>query len=382
MSPSIDLAERIKIIGARIREGRDSYAGRLDAWHALGNVSGTFRSWKEMLDAAKAAFTVMKFQLDFQRSPVDAWGTFRLDNAIPLGLEEKAVKVTLADGQDYFLTFLGTVGGDYTVIQHTEGFDLLDHLVGQVDGAHYETMGTLDFGRIVWGQIDPQLSIRVGSSDDVSEIYLTFHTSHDGSKAFDIYETATRMVCRNTFRLGSLKRLTSGMRVRHTKNAQKRIGDLKTEIDEIKSVAMTMQERLTYLSTRKVQKESLTTIFNRLFPPTKNDDGVEESSTRRDNILASILARYEYNDGDAFPEQRGTGLNLLNGIVEWVDHERSSKGDGRAESAVFGSGAKLKGDALDLILAEAEHMPLMPTRGPSVAVDWEEVGIKLPAKVN
>ena len=377
---NIDIAERQKIIGARIREGRDTYGGRQDAWHLMGNVIGRFSTLAEITPAAQLDFNVVKLQLEFQKQPVEAWATFRVDKAIPKGLESKPVhKITLPDGQEVYLNFLAPVGKDYEVIQHVDGGSLLDHLVSQIDGAHYETAGMLDFGRLVWYQVDPNLSIRVG--DDVSNIFLTFHTSHDGSRSAEVFETGVREVCRNTYRLGSLKRLASTLRIRHTKNAAQRFSDLKAEIEEIRNVAMTMQDRLTWLSRRRVTKESLATVMNRLFPMTKNDDGVEESSTRRDNILAAVLERYEYNDGDAFPEQRGTAYNLFNGLTEWVDHERSSKGNQRAESAVFGSGNTLKVNALDLIIAEAEHMPNMLQRGGGVAVDFSEIGLNVPATI-
>ena len=380
MSVQVDLAERIKIIGARIREGRDTYAGRQDAWHQLGNVQGKYTSWREILAAAGQDFEVSKMQLNFMGAEIDAWGTFRIDTTIPKGLEKKAIRAELADGSIKYFTFLGTVGAGYKVIPHQDLAQFLDHFVGQIDGAHYETMGTLDFGRRVWGQIDPLLSIHVG--DDVSTNYLTFQTSHDGSSSAEVFETGTRTVCRNTFRIASLNRLGQTLRVRHTKNAGQRITDFKAELDEIKSVALSMQEKLVWLSQRQVKKENLTTIMNRLFPPTKNDDGVEEYSSRQENIISSILAEYELNDGDAFPEQRGTAYNLWNACTNYVDHSRSSKGDQRAEAAVFGSGDRLKTNALDLIIAEAEHMPLMPTRGPSVEVNWEEVGISLPKRAN
>ena len=380
MTPNIDLHERMRLIAARINEGRDSYAGRLDAWHRLGTVSGQFQTAEELLSAAKANFEVIKLQLEYRGQPVDGYGTFRIDQFPPKGLEDKAIPFQLKTGETYYLSFLAPVGSGYQVIQHTDGFELLDRLVGQIGGAHYETMGVLDFGRVVWAQVNPNFQIRVG--EDVSDIYLSYITSHDSSRAHDIYETATRQVCRNTVKIGYLQKLAATLRIRHTRNAEKRVAALKMEIDEIKNVAMSMQERLTFLAGRRVQKESLTTIMNRLFPPTKNDDGVEESSTRRDNILAEILALYEFNDGNAFPEQRGTAYCLLNSLTNWVDHSRSSKGDGRAESAVFGSGDRLKTTALDLILAEAEGMPLMPVRGESVSVDWADLGLNIANTVN
>jgi len=110
--------------------------------------------------------------------------------------------------------------------------------------------------------------------------------------------------------------------------------------------------------------------MDKLFPKKQTEDG-EESSTRRDNILAEILAIYDSNDGDQFPEQRGTAYNLLNAVTNYTDHVRSSKGDMRSESALFGSGDKMKTTALGLILEEAEEMP--PIRQAVQVQDWKEL---------
>ena len=358
---SIDVAEQTTIIPARIQRGQDTYAGRLDAWHMLGIVTGTFQTWREMVEAAKADFYVFKSQLqDGLGRPVDAWGTFRWD------LADKA------KGDKTASKFLGTVGSDYQVIQHTAGFDLLDALVGQIDGAHYETMGVLDFGRVVWGQVDTSVSIRVG--DDVSNILLTFHTSHDGSRAFDIYETSLRVVCRNTLRAGSLNRLAATLRVRHTKSAPARIKGMQAEIQELNKTAMAMQDKLIALSERRVVKDTVKSLFERLFPRPKTEDGTPKESTRRDNILASILERYESNDSNAFPEQRGTALNLLNAVTEWTDHDRGTE----PEAAVFGSGDRLKSLSLEWLIDNAGKMPLMPVAQASIPVaDFASIGLNV-----
>ena len=98
MTPNIDVAERMKIIAARINAGQDSYAGRLDAWHQLGEVMGTFATWKELLVAAKADFQVVKKQLDWKGIQVPAYGMFRVDMEIPKGLEERAIRVKNSRG--------------------------------------------------------------------------------------------------------------------------------------------------------------------------------------------------------------------------------------------------------------------------------------------
>lgn len=353
------------IIKARFESGRDTWAGRQDAWHSLGNVTGQYQTWRDINVAGGGDYEVVKKQLEWKGKPVEAYATFRLDKTIPKGLEDKAIRVS-HKGDEMYLSFLGPVGADYQVIDHREGFQLLDTLVGNIDGAHYETMGTLDYGALVWGQIDLNQAIRVG--DDKTDLYATFHTSHDATKAFQIFQNGVREVCRNTFRLGELNKLSRALRVKHTKNALTRITDMKAQIEEIKDLAKTFEFKLNFLAERKMTREATTKILDRLFPKTKTADGEEKETTRRENIVADVLTLYEGNDGNAFPEQRGTAYNFVNAITEYTDHVRQSKNGGRSVSAVLGSGDKLKSDALELVLAEAKNLPLVNFRNLSVGV--------------
>lgn len=358
MAQMIDAHEQRILIPALMQRGVDTYAGRLDAWHAMGNVTGKFETLEAITVAAHANYEVLKKQLDWAGVKVPAWGTFRKDNGVVKGLEERQIRVKNSAGETSWLTFLASVGEGYTVIQHQAVGELLDSLVGQINGAHYETMGTLDYGKRVWAQINPNYQIRVG--EDVTDVMLTYLTSHDGTTATEVYETATRQVCRNTVRIGRLNRLSNSLRLKHTKNSGKKIADWKMELAEIQDTAMTMQAKLNFLVAKRVTRESLDKIMLKLFPVKKDEDGKDlEGSTRRTNILGDILNLYEQNDNNTFPEQRGTAYSLLNSITNYTDHVRSTKGDARAESALFGSGDKLKTSALEMILAEAEGMPSM-----------------------
>lgn len=374
MTPSIDQAERLGIISGRINRGQDSYAGRLDAWHLLGNVSGEFQRFRDMLAPGGADFEVFKDQLEYAGKMVQAFATFRVNRAdlIERGLRMSDIDLPGVRAEiKKIARMLGFVGKDYQVIPHEAGMETMDALVGSIDGAHYETMGTLDYGATVWAQVDPNVSIHVG--DDVSKVFLTFHTSHDGSRAFEIFENMVREVCKNTVRIGYLNRLAAMFRLKHTRGAVARLEGIQNEVAEIRKLAETMQDRLNLLACKNVTQESMTAILDRLFPKAIKADGVlGEDSTRRTNILADVLRLYESNDGDAFPEQRGTAYNLLNAITNYTDHERSTRGNGatgdasilaaavarnRAESASFGSGAKLKSDAFNAIWELAPGMP-------------------------
>jgi phage/plasmid-like protein (TIGR03299 family) len=326
-----------------------AYAGREAAWHKLGTVTGRHMTFAEVQQHG-LDYVVFKSQLrDGLGRLVDAWGTFRWNAADrEAGNREAAV-------------FLGVVGEDYQVIQHAEGFRTVDSLVASVDGAHYETAGALGNGERVWGLADLNLAVTVGR--DEQRGYLLFCTGHDGGLSHQYRLCMTRVVCQNTLSAALSERTRAKLTIRHTKNAPGRLEGVQEALAGIRGDLMTVEETLVYLATRRVTRESMESILDRLFPKSKNDDGEEKESTRRKNVLAEVLALYEHNDGNAFPEQRGTAYALLNAVTNYTDHLRSSRGNGngRAESAIFGTGERLKSQALEVITESANGMPLMTT---------------------
>jgi phage/plasmid-like protein (TIGR03299 family) len=327
-----------------------SYVGREAAWHKLGTVTGRHMTWAEVQANGGLDYVVFKSQLhDGLGRPVNAWGTFRWNRTDKLaGNREAAV-------------FLGVVGEEYNVIQHAEGFRMIDALVASVDNAHYETAGALGNGERVWGLADLNLAVSVGADKQVG--YLLFCTGHDGSLSHQYRIVLTRVVCQNTLTAALSEKTRAKLTIRHTKNAGAKLDGIHEALTSLRGDMLTVEEKLNFLATRRVTREAVESVFHRLFPKTKAEDGAEkESCTRRKNVLADILTMYESNDNNAFPEQRGTAYNLLNSIVEYADHSRSSRGgngNGRAESALFGSGERLKAQALDVILETANGLPVM-----------------------
>src|SRR5215471_14971835 len=128
----------------------NAYVGRQAAWHKLGTVTGRHMTWAEVQQHG-LDYVVFKSQLrDGLGRLVNAWGTFRWNRADQLAGDKQAA------------VFLGVVGEDYQVIQHANGFRMIDALVASVDGAHYETAGALGAGERVWGLADLALSVSVG----------------------------------------------------------------------------------------------------------------------------------------------------------------------------------------------------------------------------
>lgn len=330
----------------------NTYIGRQAAWHNLGTVTGNYFTWADILAHGGLDFEVFKSQLhDGLGRKVDAWGTFRWD------LSDKQA------GNKDAATFLGVVGEGYKVIHHSKGFELIDAIMSTQNGAHYETAGVLGNGEVVWGLADLNLSFRIG--DDEHKNYLLFYTSHNGSFSYRLKPVNTRVVCANTLGVAASEKTKASFRIKHTVNADLKLESAHKALANLTADVQSVQQKLTFLATRKVTREALDKIMDRLFPKKPTEDGESESSTRRDNIVSSVLANYESNDKNAFPEQRGTSYNLLNAITEYVDHDRSTKGDAktnRAESALFGSGDGLKSQAMEVIYETANGLPEIKTQ--------------------
>lgn len=117
----------------------NTYIGRQAAWHTLGTVTGKYMTTDELLRDPGFQYVVFKSQLrDGLGRPVDAYGTFRWNHVDKIAGRKEAA------------TFLGTVGKDYAVMQHDEGFKSIDAVMNTVNGAHYETAGVLGNGERVW----------------------------------------------------------------------------------------------------------------------------------------------------------------------------------------------------------------------------------------
>jgi len=326
------------------------YIGRQSAWHKLGVVTGEYMTWLQILAIGGLDFAVFKSQLhDGLGRKVDAWGTFRWDFADKKADNREAAR------------FLGAVGKDYTVIHHSKGFEMVDALVASQDGAHYETAGVLRDGQVVWGLADLKFELRVG--EDVSRGYLAFCTSYDGSYSHQYWICIERIVCNNTLDIALAEKIRAQLRVKHTKNGAERLTEAHETLGRLRETFHNTEDALNFLAGRRMTREAFSTIMDRLFPRTKEDaDGNKVDTARRNNILSDILKAYEFNDANTFPEQKGTSYNLLNAITGYVDHERSTQNDGRAQSAMFGSGAKLKREAFNAIMDASKDLPTVIQR--------------------
>jgi phage/plasmid-like protein (TIGR03299 family) len=327
------------------RNGKDAMfcvGDRDAAWHKLGQRTPNTVKWQEAVELADLNWEVVKKQL-YARNPLQAvvsvpmYGTFRSD-----------------DG-----AYLGCVGDGYSIIQNKDQFQWIDSILEAANGSHYESAGALGNGERIWclARI-PEGDYQIDGGDK-HQTYLMGCTSHDGSLAQTLKLVDTRIVCANTLAV-ALRESGTAVRIKHTTNAQSRMNQSIKLMSSVLEQAKGIKDKMERLATHKLTRESVSHILDRLFPPSKDE---KANQTRRDNTLMEVISLYAENDKNAFPSVQGTGYNLFNAITEYADHFRTARGQGskpeqvamaRAESAMFGSGEKLKTQALTVILEEID----------------------------
>lgn len=315
-------------------------------WHNLGQVVIGAQSWGEVRKLANLDFSVSKHQLyDPWGVPIEQWGIFRDDNH----------------------RYLGPVGSVYKEIQNEYSGEFLDTLLGQMGGAHYESAGVLGHGQKIWAMARVPMDFKVDGQDPHTT-YLLFVTSHDGSTAATVKLTTIRVVCQNTLN-AAIAMNGVFTKVKHTRDADNKLEAAKKMMGNAVRGVKDLEDKLTLLSRRMLDKETYVESLDRIFP-LPNGKKEAASSARRDNLLAEITRLFEVNDDNAFPDFRGTGFNLLNAITEYTDHLRGTrvtkKREGanpatvRTESAIFGSGSDLKNEALEVLLETTANCAVRP----------------------
>lgn len=328
------------------RNGKDAMfcvGDRDSAWHKLGQRTPNTVKWQEAVELADLNWQVVKKQLHARNPlnvvvPVPMYGTFRTD-----------------DGK-----YLGCVGDGYSIIQNIDQFQWIDSILEAANGAHYESAGALGNGERIWclARI-PEGDYQIDGGDK-HQTYLMGATSHDGSLAQTLKLVDTRVVCANTLAV-AIRESGMAIRIKHTTNAKARMDTAIKLMSNVTDTARSIKEKMERLAARKLTRESVEHILDRLFPKSADE---KANQTRRDNTLVEVMELYASNDKNSYPSIQGTAYNLFNSITEYADHFRTARGNGsepqqvamaRAESAMFGSGEKLKTQALTVILEEVDQ---------------------------
>lgn len=245
---------------------------------------------------------------------------------------------------------LSVVGTRFQPIQNADAFGFFDHLVGKRN-ATYERAGACDGGRRVWIQAKLPGEVWVTKQDNV-EKYLLLSMLHGGGSLW-VLTTPIRVWCKNTLLAALEEGKSRAIRIRHVGNIEEQVREAERLLGLSINSFDTFAEQAKAFAGRMIKKEALAAYFETLVPDPKDADPARAVSTRE-----AFVRLFESGKGNDLPSVRGTLWAALNGVVEFIDHERQTRtreGEAEAEnrfkSAQFGSGAALKARAWSQALA-------------------------------
>ena len=277
----------------------------------------------------------------YRRCP-NAYGTFRTDNNIPLGVVKQK----------------------YEVVQNRDAFAFFDNAIGRGE-AVWDKAGWFGDGEkiVVTAKLPGSIDGPEGSPIDK---YLVFANSHDGSCSVNIMFTPIRIVCTNKLN-SALNNADSYIRIRHTSSASSRLdfaeGVIVAAIEQAKSAEeiykalykcrMTEDNIIKYLSETVLNEVEQNAVrefdpVNGLKKLLQRDYYCMEStgiSMRKANTFARM---YEYyNLGIGQKEILGTAWGAYNAVTGYYSNVVDMEPQKRMESLTWGTADRAMNVALN-----------------------------------
>jgi phage/plasmid-like protein (TIGR03299 family) len=320
-----------------LANGQTAFASaRQSAWHRLGTVTEACMSAEEiMAKAFLGGWTVRKVPV-FGVETVDG-----VERRIACDDKRMTVRRNVVTGDT---EYLGIVGEDYGVVQNEQCAEILDRLVDQIGGAHFETAGSLRRGKSVFVTMKLPDAMRVAGVDDL-DLYLVATTSHDGTASLRVDATPVRVVCANTQR-AAFARTRGTYLFRHTANVNGQISQAREAIGLMWRYMEHFQAAAERMLNAELTLAELDGVLAQLWPLA--DDATERARNNVKQRTSTI--RYLARDADTQAGIRGTRWAGYQSIVEYIDHIQPAKDElTRANRAVGAPATELKARAFDLL---------------------------------
>lgn len=210
----------------------------------------------------------------------------------------------------------------YAIIDNTAFGDVIEKVVriSDTEPLHYDTVFSIYGGKKVVATVVLDEPIHIAGDPSLTHVYIAFQSRHDGEGGLKAYPTNVRHVCANTTRLGEsiADRENVGMTIRHTKNWEVKVEQLRTIITTARRDAEAWAKLAESLMHYSVGTRQTNTFLNRFLP--FSDDMTER---QRDGVAASrgsIKHLLEYSP--TLDRIRNTGYGLTMAATEWSDHIR------------------------------------------------------------
>lgn len=287
---------------------------RQPAWHGLGTILTDEVTTLEMLQAAH----------------LDNWNVRCETISLPGRYHREAFATVRTNPFDGEADVLGIVGERYKVLQNEDLFAFGDNIL---DGARWETAGSIKSGTVVFGSLalERETIIDKNGVGDKVNSYLLVHTSHDGSLAIQASITPVRVVCQNTLNMAVGARGKSAkqsFRIRHTQTVDGKIQAAREALGLAHIYMDEFDKQAQELFAAEVNDKKFFDIITAAYPKPEVDS--KGSFTKWENKIDVL------NDIYSGPTQvgiKGTAWGAYNAMTERLDWFRNPRG-GNAESVL------------------------------------------------
>ena len=301
-----------------------AYAGAVP-WHGLGVAVSNDLTPRQMM---------VKAGLDWSVEKVPTFARVG-DEEVPTGVE-----ALIRSSDNKVLT---QVGSNWNPVQNEEAFDFFAEYCAAGD-MEMHTAGSLKGGQMVWALAKIKESFDILGGDQVDS-YLLFSNPHMYGKSIDVRFTPIRVVCNNTLTLSLGQQVANSCKLNHRSefNPEK----VKEALGIAHEKFAKYKEMAEFLSSKKVNAESLIQYYNEVFPRTyqgKKEVKVVDFKDLTTNGQAAF-SYLETQPGAEFGE--GTWWQALNSVTYLTDHKMGRSTDSRLASAWFGSNQNRKEKAVN-----------------------------------
>lgn len=310
--------------------GITSFANsRSDAWHRLGQSVGHAMTASEALQAAHlAGWNVRKMALQVPQQPII--GPDGVTTPAPLAVPDfyATVRTNPINGR---LDVLGVVGSKYEPVQNEASCELLDALVDESGGAHFETAGALRGGRESFVTMKLPTAMvfdgRDGSSDR-TEFYLAALNSHDGSAAFRFLVTPVRIVCANT-QSAAIRSAKASFSIRHTGGARVAIQEARDALKLSWRYIEAFEAEAAALYAAPMDTEQMRDFADALLEV--QAAGTDATAAHRADRAAGIVKLW--TSSPTIAAIAGTRWAAYNAVTEFCDHHVPVRGAASSHDA-------------------------------------------------
>lgn len=285
---------------ASIYDEKNLFSARQVPWMKVGQVIEEPITAQEAMKKCGLDFDVELRVAGFQRSDGK-------------GYVKDASRVAIVQAGTNEKPF-GWATSTYEIVQYREAFEFIDEINPMVSAA-----GGLKNNRQAFMvvKLPEHLEVNV-AGDDLHELYVVLRTSHDVTRAVQVFIMPLRGMCMNQLPLKTFGKAKQSWSVRHVKGAQAKLEEAKKVILGIDQYVEEFKEMADKLAAIDLELEEAHSILTNMLP--------DRPKTAEAVTTIGDLFDHGEQVGEKFHH---TGWGLVNAVGEYFDWMRKG---GTAES--------------------------------------------------